>query len=176
MRMLFDSGKLLLLDMASTLFFLALYLLTGNITLAIVLGMVLGVVQIGWQYFRKKPIDAMQWMSLFLVLAGGATALITHDARFVMVKPTLIYAIVGTVMLRRGWMNRYMPAVAVELMADVALIFGYIWSALMFFSAGLNLYLALTYTPVVWGTAMSIWGIASKGILFLFQFALMRTI
>jgi hypothetical protein len=26
--------------------------------------------------------------------------------RFVMVKPTLIYAAIGTAMLQRGWMNR----------------------------------------------------------------------
>ena len=38
MKNLFAAGKLLLLDMASTLFFLALFLLTGNVTLSVVLG------------------------------------------------------------------------------------------------------------------------------------------
>jgi intracellular septation protein len=48
MKSLFDAGKLPLLDMASTFFFLILYLLTGNVALSVVLGMALGAVQIGW--------------------------------------------------------------------------------------------------------------------------------
>jgi intracellular septation protein len=34
-------------------------------------------------------------MSLFLVLGSGAPTLITDDPRFVMVKPSVIYVIVG---------------------------------------------------------------------------------
>jgi intracellular septation protein len=48
MKSLFEAGKLLLLDMASTFFFLVIYLLTRNIPLSVVLGMALGVAQIGW--------------------------------------------------------------------------------------------------------------------------------
>jgi hypothetical protein len=87
MKNLFHAGKLLLLDMASTLFFLVVYLTTRNVTLAVVLGMALGAAQIGWQFARKQPIDTMQWMSLFLVLGAGAATLITNDPRFVMIKP-----------------------------------------------------------------------------------------
>jgi intracellular septation protein A len=176
MKMLFDSGKFLLLDMASTLFFIGLYLITKNIPLSIVLGMLLGVGQIGWQYLRQKPIDTMQWLSLFLVGASGSAALITNDARFVMVKASLIYLIVAIVMLKPGWMNRYLPAVAIEFVPDIAVTFGYIWAGLMFFSAILNLILALEFNPVVWGSAMSIYGIASKALLFFIQYATMRAI
>ena len=66
MKNLFEAGKLLLLDMAATLFFLALYLLTHNVPLSVVLGMVLGLAQIGWQFARSKPVDTMQWLSLVL--------------------------------------------------------------------------------------------------------------
>ena len=102
MKNLFEAGKLLLLDMAATLFFLVLYLLTHNVTLSVVLGMALGAAQIGWQVVRRKPIDTMQWMSLFLVLGAGTVTLITNDPRFVMIKPSVIYVIVGIVMLKRG--------------------------------------------------------------------------
>jgi len=60
--------------------------LTKNIPLSVILGMALGVAQIGWQFASKKPIDTMQCMSLFLVLGSGAATLITDDPRFVMVK------------------------------------------------------------------------------------------
>jgi len=163
MRNLLDSGRLLLLDMASTLCFLAAYLLTRDLFLSVGLAMALGVGQIGWQLARRKPIDTMQWLSLFLVLASGAATFLTNDARFVMVKPTLIYLIVGVVLLRPGWMNRYMPAIALA-------------AGLMFASAALNLVVAFGTDAATWAVVMSVWGIASKIALFLIQYAVMRLI
>ena len=176
MKSLFDGGKLLILDLAATMFFLGLYLLTHNVTLSVVLGMVLGVSQIGWQVARRKPIDTMQWMSLFLVLGAGTVTLITDDPRFVMIKPSVIFCIVGVVMLRRGWMNRYLPPIAIELVPDIAVILGYVWSGLMFFSAALNVIVALNFSVVTWSAAMSIYGIVSKAALFLIGYAVMRIV
>ena len=174
MKSLFEAGKLLLLDMASTFFFLVLFLLTKNIPLSVLLGMVLGAAQIGWQFARKKRIDTMQWMSLFLVLGSGVATLITNDPRFVMVKPSLIYAIVGIVMLKPGWMNRYLPPAAIEIVPDVAFMFGFVWSGLMFFSAVLNIVVALNFSVVTWASFMSIYAIASKAALFMIAYATMR--
>jgi intracellular septation protein len=103
------------------------FLATGSIALSVALGMALGAAQVGWEFARGKPIDVMQWMSLFLVLASGTAALITANPRFVMLKPTIIYCVVGVVMLRRGWMNRYLPPAAVQWVPDIAIIFGYAW-------------------------------------------------
>jgi len=176
MRDLFAAAKLLLLDMASTVFFLVVFLLSKNIPLAVALGVALGVAQIGWEFVRKRPIDTMQWMSLFLVVGAGTATLITNDPRFVMVKPSLIYLVVGLVMLKPGWMNRYLPPVAKELVPDIAFIFGFIWSGLMFFSAALNLIVALNFSVVTWASFMSVYGIVSKLGLFLIQYATMRYI
>jgi intracellular septation protein len=176
MKNLIEAGKLLLLDMAATLFFLVLYLLTHNLALSVVLGMALGAAQIGWQFARRKPIDTMQWMSLFLVLGAGTVTLITNDPRFVMIKPSVIYIIVGVVMLKRGWMNRYLPPIAIELVPDIAVIFGYVWSGMMFFSAALNVVVALNFSVVTWSVAMSIYGIVSKAALFLIGYAAMRIV
>ena len=93
----------------------------------------------------------MQWMSFFLVVCFGGITLITNDPRFVMIKPSLIYMVVGAVMLKPGWMNCYLPPVAIEVVADVARIFGFIWSGLMFFSAGLNVIVALKFSVVITG-------------------------
>ena len=172
---LFESGKLLL-DLASTFLFLVVYLSTKNVTLAVALGMALGVFQITFQFARKKPIDTMQWMSLFLVLGAGAATLISDDPRFVMIKPTVIYTVVGIVMLKPGWMNRYLPPVAIEVVPDIAVLFGFIWAGLMFFSASLNLLVALNFSVVTWSAFMSIYGIVSKLALFLIGFVTMRTI
>jgi intracellular septation protein A len=176
MRNLLEAGRVLLLDMAATLFFLVLFLLTHNVALSVVLGMALGTAQIGWQLMRRKPIDTMQWMSLFLVLGAGTVTLITDDPRFVMIKPSVIYLMVGVVMLKRGWMNRYLPPIAVELVPDIAVVFGYAWSGLMFVSAALNLVVALNFSVITWSATMSIYGIASKAAMFLIGYAVMRSI
>ena len=176
MKNLLHAGKFLLEDLASTLFFLALYLTTHDVALSVACGIALGVAQIAWQFARKKPIDSMQWLSLFLVVASGAATLLTNDPRFVMIKPSVIYVIVGVVMLRPGWMNRYLPPIAVEVVPDVAVVFGFVWAGLMFFSAWLNIYVALNYSVMTWATFMSAYGIASKLGLFLVQYAAMRAI
>jgi intracellular septation protein len=176
MKNLLQAARLLLLDLASTFVFLFLYLLTKNITLSVLLAMALGAAQIVWEFARKKPIDTMQWISLFVVLATGTTALLTDDPRFVMIKPSVIYCIVGIAMLKRGWMNRYLPPVAMELIPDIATIFGYVWAALMFFSAGLNLIVAFNFSIATWLGFMSIYGVVSKLTLFLIGYVAMRTI
>jgi intracellular septation protein A len=176
MANLLKSARLLVSDLASTLLFLAVLLLTQDLILAVALGVALGAVQIGWMMVRRQPIDTMQWLSIGLVVVSGAATMLTSDARFVMVKPSVIYCIVGAYMLRPGWMNRYMPPIAVAVVPDVAYVFGFVWAALMFGSAALNIALALTLDPVSWSAAMSVWGIASKVALFLIQYATMRTI
>jgi intracellular septation protein A len=176
MKDLVRSASLLLLDMASTFVFLIVFLATKNLPAAVIAGMVFGAAQIGVYLARKKPIDTMQWLSLFLVLASGTAALITRDARFVMIKPSLIYIIIGVVMMRRGWMNRYLPADALIMVADVAVVFGYVWAGLMFVSAALNIALALTMSPVAWASFMSAYAIVSKAALFAAQYVIMRYI
>lgn len=176
MKNLFQAAKLLLLDMASTFLFLVIFLLTKNLTLSVTLGMALGVSQIGWQVARKHPIDVMQWMSLFLILGFGTATLLTDDPRFVMIKPSLIYLIVGVVMLKPGWMNRYLPPIAKQLVPDVAIIFGFAWAALMFFSAALNVVIALNFSVVTWSVFMSVYAVLSKAVLFLIGYAAMRYI
>jgi intracellular septation protein len=176
MMNLLRAARLLLLDMASTIFFLIVYRVTDNVALGVILGAFLGFSRIGWSVLRRQPIDTMQWLSLFLVVASGSATLLTNDPRFVMIKPSLIYAAVGTVMLKPGWMNRYLPPEAVTHVSDLAFIFGFIWAGLMFVSAGVNLVVALDFSTKTWAWFMSAYGHLSKIGLFLVQYATMRLI
>ncbi len=175
MKNLLSAGRVLALDLASTILFLAVFLLTDNLFVAVGLGMALGVAQIAWQLHRKQPIGTIQWLSVVLVLASGTATLLTHDATFVMLKPSIIYCVVGLVMLKRGWMNRYLPERAAPV-ADVATTFGYVWAGLMFASAALNIALALSLDPKAWAAVMSGWGLFSKIGLFLIQYGTMVAI
>lgn len=174
MKHFLKAARLLLLDLASTLVFLVLFLLTHNTALAVGLGIAFGVAQIGIQFFRGKRIDTMEWLSLFLVVAAGSATLLTHDPRFVLFKPSVIYAIVGCVMLKPGWLNRYLPEIARTVVPDVAVIVGYAWAGLMFISAAVNAFVALTCEVATWAVVMPIFGIVSKIVVFLGGFAALR--
>ena len=73
-------------------------------------------------------------------------------------------------------MNRYLPPIAIEHLSDIAVILGYAWSGLMFFSAALNLIVALNVSVVTWSVTMSIYGIVSKAVMFLIAYSVLRTV
>jgi intracellular septation protein A len=182
MKTLFHSVKFLALDMASTMVYLLTYWAADHVfhdpaksvLVATPVGMVFGISQIAWVFAHKKRPDAMQWLSLFLVVAAGAATFLTKDPRFILFKPSIIYCVVGVVMLKRGWMNRYLPERAIHLVPDLGVIFGYIWAALMFFSAGLNLFVAMKGDVGLSVKFLAIYPLASKLSLFAIQYATMR--
>ena len=175
MKNLLQAARALVMDLASTILFLVVYLATDNLYVAVGLGMALGVAQIGWALLRRQPLGSLQILSVVLILASGTATFFTADPTFVMLKPSAIYCIVGAVMLKRGWMNRYLPERAAPV-ADVATAFGYAWAGLMFGSAALNVALALSLDPKVWAAVMSAWGLFSKIGLFLIQYAWMTAV
>ena len=176
MKDFLNAVKLLVGDLVSTLFFLALFLLTHNTIVSVSLGLALGLVQIGTRFVRRKPIGAVGWLSLVLIIAGGTTTLFTKDPRFMLFKPSVLYAIAGFVMLKPGWMHRYMPAIAKALVADVAAVYGFVWAGLMFVSAAVNAFVALTCSLTTWAFTMPIFGIVSKVAVFLGGYAAMHVI
>jgi intracellular septation protein len=174
MRDFLKAARLLLLDLASTVLFLVLFLVTHNTILSVSLGMALGLTQIGIQFVRRKPIDTMEWLSLFLIIAAGTATLLTDDPRFVLFKPSVIYVIVGVVLLKPGWMNRYLPAIARAVASDVGVIVGFVWAGLMFVSAAVNAFVALAWSVPTWAMVMPVFGIVSKVVVFLSGFATIR--
>ncbi len=156
------AGKWILLDLCSTLLFVGLYALTGSVFLATGLGILAGLAQIAYLKLRRARIDAMQWMSLCLVLVFGAASLLTHDPRFVMLKP--------------GWMTRYAPPVALTWSADLIRAFGYAWAGLMFLTSALNLVMVVHGDPRLWAVFIGVFPIASKIALFAVQYAVTRRV
>jgi intracellular septation protein len=164
------AGKWLAADLLSTLMFVGLYAVTHSVYVATGLAIAAGIVQIAWLNFRRAPIDVMQWMSLGLVIVFGGASLYAHDPRFIMLKPTLIYAVVGGVMLKRGWMARYQPPLALRWSRDVSVAFGYVWSGLLFATGALNLVLVAHGDPKLWAWFIGVFPIASKLALFAVQY------
>jgi len=164
----------LLSDLLSTLVFVGIYALTGNIYLSIGFGITLGLGWIAYRKHRGVAIDPMMWMSLFLVVVLGGATLLTADPVFIKLKPTFVYAAIGMVMLRRGWMNRYLPPITHIHGADLIVVFGYAWSGLMFFTSGANLALALYASHAAWAWFIGVFPIGSKIGLIAVQYAVFR--
>ena len=164
-------------DLAATLFFYAVLAITGDVSAATLVGMGLGVAQVIYMKLRHRPIALMQWTSLSLVVVMGGLTLLTHDARFVLVKATVVYLAIGAAMLQPGWMYRYVPPMATDhLPRNLVVGFGYVWAALIIGSGGLDLYLTLTASPRVGASVMSVWAPVSKIGLFAIQYMTFRTI
>jgi hypothetical protein len=91
-----------------------------------------------------------------------------------MVKPTLIYAVIGLVMLKRGWMTRYMPPIGLVWARDVAVVFGYAWAGLMFATGALNIAMVAKGDTRLWAVWIAVFPIASKLVLVGIQYLTMR--
>lgn len=162
-------------DMLSTLVFVGLTALHVDLRIAVGLGMAVGVGQVLWLKLNKRPVAALQWLGLGLVVTFGSASLVAHDARFVMIKPTIVYLLVGGVMLQPGWMLRYMPEIVLEHGADLIRGFGYIWAAMMFATGLANAVIAWRFTPL-WPAFIGVVPMASKLVLFGVQYVATRVV
>jgi intracellular septation protein A len=133
------------------------------------------ILQMLAQMALKRPIPLLQWASVGLVVVFGAVSLVTNDARFLMIKPSIIYVAVGVVMLKRGWMLRYLPPIASGHAGRLMVRWGYVWSGLMFASALANLAVAW-FLPAYWPAYLATVPLASKLALFAVQYASVRFI
>src|ERR1700744_490902 len=140
-RQVAEIFRPLAIDMVTTLFFAGLYAATHNLLLSAGVGGAIGIGQIAWRLATRRAIGGMQWASGALVVVVSAAAVVAHDARIVMAKPSLIYLVIGLAMLQPGWMLRYGPKMPVTpIPPGVFVKAGYAIAALMLVSAALNLY------------------------------------
>ena len=165
----------MLFDSLGVLVFAVLLVAGAGIIPATIAGTVVALAVVGYELVRGKKVAALQWISLASVLLTAAATLFTGDPRFVMAKPTIVYLIVGTVMLRKGWLNRYIVPEQQALVGDVMDRFGMIWAALMFASAALNLIVAIFFTAS-WPLFIGIFPLASKFGLFAIHIAVVHFI
>src|SRR6478735_4712610 len=123
-------------DFLPTIVFAALVALHLDVPIATAGALGVALVQMAVQKLvLKRPIPLLQWASVGLVIVFGAVSIVTNDARFLMIKPSIIYVAIGVVMLKRGWMVRYLPPIASGRGEPLMVAWGYVWAGLMFVSA-----------------------------------------
>jgi intracellular septation protein len=119
-------------DFLSAIVFLVIYLATDNVVLATSVAIAGAMAQVIYARVKGKPLAFMTYASLGLVIVLGAATLLTRDPRFVLAKPAIAHFAICAIMLKRGWMLRYMPPIVSETIPEYVTAAGYAWAALMF--------------------------------------------
>jgi len=119
-------------DLLAAIVFLALYLAGVPLAWAAAIAVVAGIARIAVELVRGRPVFAMQWMSLGVIIVLSTASILTQSPRFVMMKPSLGHFAIAAVMLKRGWMTRYLPEIALRYLPErVPVIAGYAWAGLL---------------------------------------------
>src|SRR6202171_40554 len=151
-------------DFFSTIVFLALYLIAGAVAQAIC------------TRCKGQPLSFMTYASLALVIVLGSATLLTNDPRFVLAKPSIAHFAIGAIMLKRGWMLRYMPPIVTETITEYITIACYAWAALMFALAAGTIAVASTGDLKLWALYVSVVLIGAKLTAFAVQYVAFRVL
>ena len=161
-------------DFFSTILFLAIYLATDHVLLATGVAIAGAVAQVIYSRVRGKPLGYMTYASLVLVIVLGSATLLTHDPRFVLAKPAIGHFAIGAIMLKRGWMLRYMPAIVTENLPEYVTFAGYAWAALMFVLAAGTVGVAMTGDMKLWTFYVTVVLVGAKLAAFAIQYVAFR--
>jgi intracellular septation protein len=161
-------------DFLSAIVFLTIYLTTGNVVLATSVAIAGAVAQVVYSRVRGRPLGFMTYASLALVIVLGSATLLTNDPRFVLAKPSIAHFAIGAIMLRRGWMLRYMPPLVAEIIPEYITIAGYSWAALMFALGLGTIAVASTGDLKLWAIYVSVVLIGAKLTAFAVQYVAFR--
>jgi intracellular septation protein A len=163
-------------DFLSTIIFLVIYLVTDNIILATSVAVGGAVAQVIYARVKGNALGYMTYASLALVIVLGAATILTQDPRFVLAKPAIAHFAIGAIMLKRGWMLRYMPAIVTDVIPEYVTVAGYAWAALMFALGAGTIAIAATGDLKLWGFYVSVVAVGAKIAAFAIQYAIFRII
>jgi len=161
-------------DFLSTILFAGVYFATGNIVLATGIGIAAAIFQVIFARIGQKELGFMTWASLGLVIVLGSATLLTNDPRFVLAKPSIAHFAIGAIMLKRGWMLRYVPPVVSETIPEYVTLAGFAWAALMFALGLGTIAVAATGNIWLWTIYVSVVAVGAKILAFVLQYVLFR--
>ena len=164
-------------DFLTAIVFVIVYLATDNLFAAVGIAVAIGVGQFTLLRFRGRSIDMMQYLSIGLVIVLGGISLVLNDPRFVLLKPSAVHFAIAAVMLRRGWLGRYMPPIVAQNIPErVLTATGYAWAALMIVLGVLNIYVAMSFSIEIWTWWIAIGALGAKVAALIIQFIVFRAL
>src|SRR6516165_6739235 len=161
-------------DFLSTIIFLVIYLVTDNIILATSVAVAGAIAQVIYTRVKGNSLGYMTYASLALVIVLGSATILTQDPRFVLAKPAIAHFAIGAIMLKRGWMLRYMPPRVAETIPEYVTIAGYAWAVLMFALGAGTIAVAATGDLKLWAFYVSVVAVGAKIVAFAVQYIVFR--
>jgi intracellular septation protein len=161
-------------DFFSTILFAAVYFATGSIALATAIGIAGAILQVIRARITGNELSFMTWASLGLVIVLGTATLLTNDPRFVLAKPSIAHFAIGAIMLKRGWMLRYVPPIVAETIPEYVTIAGFSWAVLMFALGFGTIAVALTGDMKLWAIYVTFVAVGAKIAAFAIQYVAFR--
>lgn len=171
-----DVFRRLAADFLSTIAFVAVLLVSGNVLLATAFAVASSIAQFAYARATGQTLNAMAWASLGLVIVLGSATFFTNDPRFVLMKPAIAHFAIGAIMLKPGWMSRYMPPIVRDTAPELPLIAGYGWAVLMFLLGAGTIVVALTADLKLWTLYVSVVAVGAKIAAFAIQYLAFRVI
>lgn len=165
MKFLFDLFPIIL-------FFVAFKF--GDIYTATIVAMVATIVQILWVYYRHRKIDAMQWISLVMIIVFGSLTIFLHDKTFIQLKPTALYWLfsgalfISAQFFQKNWIQVLMGKQVTLKEKSAHSVWHQLnmaWALFFFAMGALNLYIAFEFSEETW-VNFKLFG--STGLLLLF--------
>lgn len=106
--------------------------------------------QVGYFWFRHHRVETMHVVTLAVIAVFGGLTLLLHDDTFIKWKPTLVYWILGALVLASQWFGR--KTIVERMMSAQITLPAHAWKRLnlswgIFFAAlgAVNLYVAFYY-------------------------------
>ena len=146
MKLLFDVFPVIL-------FFVAFKLYGIYVATAVAIGA--SFAQIGWLWFRGRPIDKMLWVSVGVITVFGGATLLFANETFIKWKPTVLYwlfagaLIIGAGVFRKNLVRSVMES-QVSLPDDVWKRLLASWIAFFAAMGALNLWVAYNFSTDAW--------------------------
>ncbi len=150
MKFLFDLFPIIL-------FFVAFKF--ADIYTATIVAMVATIGQILWVYYRHRKIDAMQWISLVMIIVFGSLTIFLHDKTFIQLKPTALYWLfsgalfISAQFFKKNWIQVLMGKQVMLKESSAHLVWHRLnlaWAIFFFLMGAINLYIAFEYSEEAW--------------------------
>ena len=113
------------------------------------------LLQIGWFYIRNGKVEAMQWISLVIIVLFGGATLVFHDDTFIKWKPTVLYWLMSTALwaglyvFKRNFIKQLMGS-QVEMPEPAWGVLLHSWACFFAVMGCLNLWVANHFDTDAW--------------------------
>ena len=162
------------LDLLATIVFVAVLYFTGNVILATVVGIAAGLARFVWLKIKRRPVGPLQYVSVALVIISGTATILTNNALFMEIKPSLVGIAVAGVMLSTNWMAPYLPPVVTDNLAPSVIRWtSLLWGALQLALATANAIIAIRFNAL-WPAYAAFVPSSANVLAFVLQYVLFR--